>query len=109
MIWSQVRIASEPWSRLRGLLGRRCLSQGEGLLIKPCRQIHMFFMYIPLDAIFLDSSMKIVKIMTLMPWQISPLIKNAYTVLEVAAGDTSRFMLQPGDLLDFISTPEEAP
>jgi len=84
------------------------MSQGEGLLIIPCNQVHMFFMHMPLDLIFLDSSKKIVNILTLMPWQLSPLIKNAHSVLEVASGDAARLKLKIGDLLDFITEPEEA-
>ena len=48
--------AVNPWTRLRGLLGRKPLepAAAEGLLIEPCSSVHTFWMNYPLDLIFLD-------------------------------------------------------
>jgi uncharacterized membrane protein (UPF0127 family) len=48
--------ADRPWSRLRGLLGRKPL-QGNGrqaLWLVPCAGVHTFGMRYPLDIVFLD-------------------------------------------------------
>ena len=41
-------------ARLRGLIGRRGLPPGQGLLILRCNAIHTCFMRFPIDAEFLD-------------------------------------------------------
>lgn len=47
-------MADRWWRRLRGLLGRSGLGPGEGLVLRPCRAIHMLGMSFPLDVAFLD-------------------------------------------------------
>ena len=47
-------VASNIFTRVRGLLGRSTLQAGEGLLIIPCPSIHMFGMKFALDVIFLS-------------------------------------------------------
>ena len=42
-----------PWLRMKGLLGRRELPSGEGILLRPASSIHMAFMRFPIDAVFL--------------------------------------------------------
>lgn len=46
--------ADRPWTRMRGLLGRPPLQEGEGLLIVPCGLVHTIGMAYPLDLLFLD-------------------------------------------------------
>ena len=40
-IAARVARADRWWQRLRGLLGRDRLDVGEGLLLVPCRAVHM--------------------------------------------------------------------
>jgi len=46
-------VANNIVTRIRGLLGRKSLPVGEGLLIVPCPSIHMFGMKFAIDAVFL--------------------------------------------------------
>lgn len=46
VIADHVQVATSFWSRGRGLIGRRRLPAGFGLVIKPCGAIHTFFMSI---------------------------------------------------------------
>lgn len=46
------QVAETPWSRIRGLLGRASLGDGEGLLLAPCNSIHMFGMKFAIDVVF---------------------------------------------------------
>src|SRR5215204_7088823 len=43
-------IAKNVWTRGKGLLGRRGLPEGEGLVIEPCSSIHTLFMAFPIDV-----------------------------------------------------------
>lgn len=50
------------WGRARGLLGRRGLAAGHGLLLKPCDAIHTLGMRFPIDVVFLDAQNRVVRI-----------------------------------------------
>jgi uncharacterized protein len=92
-------LADNSWTRLKGLLGRRSLDDGEGLLIRPTGTIHMFFMRFPIDAIFLDRELRILKIVPdLKPWRMAAR-RGAKQVLEIAAGEAERRGLEPGTQL----------
>jgi uncharacterized protein len=92
-------VADSPWARMRGLLGRRGLEDGEGLLIVPAGSIHMFFMRFPIDAVFLDRDLRILKIVRgLPPWRVAA-ARGAKRVLELAAGEAAHRGLAPGQRL----------
>ena len=48
--------ATNLWTRFRGLMLRRELRAGHGLLIRPCSSIHMMWMRFPIDAVFVSAS-----------------------------------------------------
>jgi uncharacterized membrane protein (UPF0127 family) len=51
---TRIGLADRWWLRLRGLLGRAGLPPGEGLILHPCRAVHMAGMKFALDVAFLD-------------------------------------------------------
>ena len=53
-IAERVAVARGMWGRMRGLLGRPSLGQGEGLLLQPCNGVHTVGMRYPIDILFLD-------------------------------------------------------
>ena len=55
-------IAARPLRRMRGLLGRRSLPGGEGILLQPAASIHTFFMRFPIDVVFLDRELVVEEI-----------------------------------------------
>lgn len=75
------------WTRFRGLLGRPSLEQGEGLWLKPCQQVHMIGMQFSLSVWFLDQTGLVCELIDeLRPWQISPRIREAKSVIEFPVG-----------------------
>jgi uncharacterized membrane protein (UPF0127 family) len=91
--------ADTALARMRGLLGRRELPSGEGILLKPASSVHMAFMRFPIDAVFLDRDMRIVKIASdLKPWRAAG-SRGAKAVLEIPAGEAGRRGLSVGDRL----------
>lgn len=93
-------MADNPWSRMRGLLGRRELARDEGLLIRPTWSIHMFFMRFPIDAVFVDRDGVVVRIVAgLAPWRMAS-HRGAKAVLELAAGEAARRGLEPGERIE---------
>ncbi|HVM16228.1 MAG TPA: DUF192 domain-containing protein [Gaiellaceae bacterium] len=92
-------LADRPLARMRGLLGRRALPQGEGLLLRPAGSIHTAFMRFPIDAVFLDAELRVVRIASdLPPWRAAA-ARGARAVLEVAAGESRRVGLAVGERL----------
>ena len=92
-------LAETPLARLRGLLGRSDLPAGEGLLLRPAGSIHTAFMRFPIDAVFLDPDLRVVKIAPdLKPWRVAG-SRGAKAVLEIPAGEASRRGVTVGDRL----------
>jgi uncharacterized protein len=92
-------VADTPLSRLRGLLGRSRLTSGEGLLIRPTSAIHTCFMRFPIDVVFLDRDLVVVKVVSnRRPWRLAAR-RGAKSVLELAAGESSRRGIRPGERL----------
>lgn len=80
-------VAESVRERMRGLLGRKNLPEDTGLLIRPCRSIHMWFMRFPIDAAFLDRELRVLKIARgLRPWRIAWAPGKTRCVLETAEG-----------------------
>lgn len=89
-------VADTPLTRLRGLLGRRPLGEGQGLLLRPAAAIHTWFMRSPIDAVFLDRQFVVVGVAAnVRPWRLAGR-RGARAVLELAAGESSRRAIAPG-------------
>lgn len=94
-------MAATPLSRLRGLLGRKSLPSGEGILLRPAGSIHTFFMRFAIDAVFLDEELCVVGIAAdLRPWRAAGK-RGAKAVLELPAGECARRGLEVGDKIRF--------
>ena len=64
-------VAKSFFQRLRGLMGRRHLPPGEGMLILKCNAIHTCFMRFAIDATFLDRDDNVVKVVrNIRPWRL---------------------------------------
>lgn len=99
----KAQIANTPLLRLKGLLGRRGLEQGEGLIIEPCNSIHTCFMRFPIDVLFLDKNYKIVSLTSnLSPWRLFGALFSGKIVLELPAGTLAETRTKNGDLIEII-------
>jgi uncharacterized protein len=99
---ARISVAESLSARIRGLLGRDSLPVGEGLLIRPCKGIHTFFMKFPIDVMILDKGNRILKSYSrLSPNRITTVYLKAATVLELPAGTLDQ-SLSVGDSVDFI-------
>ena len=80
-------VARSFGARLKGLIGRRDLPPGRGLLILRCNAIHTFFMRFAIDAVFYDRQNRVVKVVrNVRPWR--PFVWGGFRavkVLETAA------------------------
>jgi uncharacterized protein len=109
LVCERCLLAETPPARLRGLLGRAGLERGEGILLRPASSIHMWFMRFAIDALFLDGENRVLRIAPdLRPWRIAA-CRGAKAVVELAAGESGRLGVRPGDVLFQRPSPEEAP
>jgi hypothetical protein len=98
----RARLASSYWSRLLGLMGRKQVEEGGGLLLTKSASIHSFFMRFRFDAVFLDNEDRVTKIVPSMrTWWIAFGGRGSKHVLELPAGTAERTSTQPGDTLIF--------
>ncbi|WP_136513119.1 DUF192 domain-containing protein [Geomonas edaphica] len=82
-----VTVAGSFFSRLKGLIGKKSLPDGEALWIKPCNSVHTFGMRFPIDVVFLDRDLQVVAVKArLRPNAISGIHRKACSVLELPAG-----------------------
>jgi uncharacterized protein len=92
-------VADTAFRRLRGLLGRRELSPGDGIVLRPGWSIHTAFMLFPIDVAFVNADQVVVKVVeNLKPFRAS-VCRGARDVVELAAGEAERRGLKPGDRL----------
>jgi uncharacterized membrane protein (UPF0127 family) len=99
VICERCQVADRPWARMKGLLGRRELTPGEGILLRPASSIHTFFMRFPIDAVFLDRDLCVLAISAgLKPWRAAGR-RGARAVLELPAGESERRGTRVGDIL----------
>lgn len=97
----KIKVAKKFSDRLFGLIGKKNLPGGEGLLIAPCKSIHMCFMKFSIDAIFVDKNFVIKKIVPgLKTWTGFAICPGAWGVVEVAAGESGRLNLKVGEKLE---------
>jgi uncharacterized membrane protein (UPF0127 family) len=92
-------VADTLWTRLRGLMGRRGLEPGEGLLLRPSGSVHTCFMRFAIDIVFLDCELRVLAVSpAVRPWRLR-LQRGARAVLELPAGEAGRVGIAPGEHL----------
>lgn len=100
VVAEDVRVADGIWSRFWGLMGRKSLPQGSGLLLKPSNSIHTLFMRFPIDVVFLDRSLRVVKVVPEMkPYRAAMAFRGAHSALELNAGAAAAAEVEAGDQL----------
>lgn len=86
VVCERCAIASTPWRRFVGLMGRASLAADEGLLFPGTSSIHMLFMRFPIDAVFCDRDLRVVKVVRrLRPWRAAA-ARGAKVVIELSPG-----------------------
>lgn len=96
----RARVATSFGTRFLGLMGRRELPRGRGLLFPRSRSVHTHFMRFAIDVVFLDDGGRVVSVVSaLRPWRLAA-ARNADAVLELAAGECERLALAEGDVLE---------
>ena len=97
---SESNAATNLVTRGFGLMGRKGLPSGGGLIIRPCNSIVSFFMRFPFDAVFVDADGKVAHTIESMPaWRTSKIVRGSKFVVELPAGTVARTGTQIGDAI----------
>jgi hypothetical protein len=104
-VGSRVGMADTRWGRLRGLIGRPRLGEGEGLLLCPCKAIHMYGVGYPIDVAFLDDGGAVVALYReIAPGARSRWHDRARCALELPSGALATSGTEVGDVLQWTAT-----
>jgi len=90
--------ATRALERMKGLLGRDELGEGEGIQIEPCNSIHTFFMRFAIDVLFIDRDGVVVRAFSAIPpWRLTRIYGRARSVIELPPGTLERTQTFEGD------------
>lgn len=93
-------VADNPWTRMRGLLGRGGLEQGRGIWIRPCKSVHTFFMRFSIDVVYLSREGTVTRTRSdLRPFRLSGGKRGTHSVLELPAGSVEKLHIAVGQTL----------
>ena len=102
VLGGSIRMADTLLARLRGFLFRRKPHHGEGLLLAPCKGVHMYGMRFPLDVLFIDDSGHVIAAHPeLAPGQRTPMYATARYALELPTGSITSTHTSVGDRLSW--------
>ena len=101
IVCERCEIPESSFGRARGLLGRRGLEPGGGMLIDRAGSVHMFFMRFAIDVVFLARDRTVVGVRhRLTPWRVAG-ARHAVASLELPAGRAAEVGIEKGDSLVF--------
>jgi uncharacterized membrane protein (UPF0127 family) len=108
-IGARIQLADGWASRLRGLLGHPEPQPGEGLLLVPCRSVHMLGMRYPIDVAFLDNAGRTLSVYPdLQPGARIAGSRSARYALELRSGTLASTGTSVGDLLTWAHQERQA-
>jgi len=95
----RAELATSYWARFWGLIGRREVPAGAGLVLRPGGGIHMWFMRIPLDVVHVDRHDRVTHVLRgIKPWRFGPLLVGGKLAIELPVGAANR--TQVGDQIE---------
>lgn len=103
LVADKVFVADNFVTRTIGLISKKEILEGEGMVIKPCCSIHTFFMRFDIDVLFVNKKNEVVAVYeNVKPNRVLPIHFNSEYVIELPAGGVSSKNIQKGDLLNMI-------
>jgi uncharacterized protein len=102
---SELKVATHFFDRFFGLMGRKTYSPEQGLLFPSCSSVHMYFMRMPLDIVFLKTvnskQYEVLSVHVSVPaWRPLPIANfRADAVLELASPHPNSSEIKKGDVL----------
>lgn len=103
ILGQDIKVASGFFERLIGLMFVKEMKGMDGLLIENTNSIHNCFVRFPIDVIFLNRELKVIKILYgFKPWRFSWIYWKASRVLELPKGTIPK-SIEVGDYLEVVN------
>lgn len=100
VLGDRIGVADTTLSRFVGLMGRRSLALGHGLLISPSNGVHTLWMRFSIDVLLLDKNRRVLAVYAkLRPFRVTAINWKASSALELPAGTIVSTNTQVGDVL----------
>lgn len=100
VLGERVEVADTTLTRFVGLMGRRGLSPGHGLLIQPSSGVHTLWMRFSIDVLLLDKEHRVLSVYrNLRPFRMSGVNLKAASALELPAGTIAATGTEAADRL----------
>jgi len=110
VLGGRIRLADSLLARSRGFLLRKCPQAGEGIMLVPCKGVHMFGMRFAIDVVFGDrEGIVIATHRELQPGRRTPVHGAAHFALELPSGTVAASRTEVGDRLSWRPEPAPAP
>jgi uncharacterized membrane protein (UPF0127 family) len=97
-VLAAAEVARSGRDRRRGLLRRDGIEGA--LVLQPCRHVHTIGMRFAIDVAFCDATGAVVRVCSLRPWRLAPIVPRARFVIEAEAGAFERWSLHEGDVVE---------
>ena len=95
------RKVTGPVERGIGLIGRKGLEPGSGLIIKPCNSVVSFFMRFTIDVVFVGDGGEVLFVLhEMVTWRTSRIVRGSRYVVELPAGTAKATNTAIGDRLE---------
>ncbi|MBD3246849.1 MAG: DUF192 domain-containing protein [Candidatus Omnitrophica bacterium] len=105
LLADRARRAANPVSRALGLMGKKSLAPGNGMIFARAPSIHTCFMRFKIDVLFLDKDMRVIRaVHGLRPWRAAAAASSAYTI-ELPCGTLRHTRTEPQDEIRFSVNP----
>ncbi len=100
VLCQRAETASTLLKGMLGLLGRKQLEPGGGLLLRPSSGVHTWGMRFPIDVVAVNRRMEVIGVWhTVKPYRICGLSLRTWSVLELPTGQILASNTAPGDQL----------
>lgn len=100
VVGTDISVADDSLTRLVGLMGKRGLDPGHGLLITPSSGVHTFGMRFPIDVVGLNADLVVVGLWPeLKPYRLSGISLKMKSVLELPPGQIQKCGISVGHQL----------
>lgn len=92
---------------MQGLLGQSDLRPGYGVLLR-AKEVHTLGMRFAIDTVYLSRKGEVLRVATMAPGKIGPVMLRARHILEMRAGEAARLGIVPGGTLVKRATQDSA-
>jgi uncharacterized membrane protein (UPF0127 family) len=97
-VLATLEVATSVRDRTRGLLGRDGIDGA--ILLRPAKSVHTLRMRFPIDVVFCDRELRVLRVTTLARNRVSRPVLKAHAVIESEAGTMGRWGVRVGDQLE---------